>query len=734
MFIFLLTLIGLFVLWFLTGLGMSFYLTRQTPLFRYFVGLSILFAQVLVVLSSTVMGTYKPGRISVAMMLLVHGAGIGLSAWVLRRLGWRRLWRFAKYRVTIPIGVILLTSVVVQVGPCLERSQPCYVSHNNDEYLNYSASAQWAAGDAPGSEFIVYWRDMHHHRFGADLQLAYLSRELSVPAIYAILPLQALARIQYLFAAVLVFHFLYPGSGWRRRWGAFAVALFLYISPLEFQNYILAFLAHHVASAAMAVLCATMLVRPTLPLAILQGWIFLYLGVTYIEVIPIMSVLLGAHMSWQAWRESTVRPLLYLAGVVLTTLGSIQLRDPASLSGFIFRTGVGGTGFYLLGDPAVSFWSYLAGLLSLRADQIGAVFTSSGWLQGLAAAVGVGLLGWGLFQAAILRKHFWMLLVVLVVFALHFDIGVLLSGKIQLVTPVYPGPKAFLYFHFLWIALIAAGVLNTFSDRSRRTLALGIAAIWGLPVLLTGAQYMIQAQAWPAVWSAFDDLALAAKIPPGAQLIVDSSRPSEENLWRQVMAYVDSPTGSAAGTQAGATPSAAYVLPRYAYYFSSPQGLIAKRRPQSPCSKPLGTSAGFLLCGVQPISFPTTIQLSGSVSAWNADIQPLVFCGQPGAAVFWGLKRVDASNASLVINQWGSELMSSPPFPLAIGQPFQFTALINRQNREVAIANSTGEATKFTLGAHVPLESCIPEVGLNPTEAAFLSKKFNGLLTGQFLR
>jgi hypothetical protein len=734
MFTFLLALIGLFVLWFLTGLGMSFFVTRHTMLFRYFVGLSILFAQILVVLSSTVMGTYKPGRISAAMLILVHGTGLGLSAWVLWRLGWRRLWRFAKYRVTIPIGLVLLISVVVQVGPCLERSQPCYVSHNNDEFLNYSASAQWAAGDAPGSEFILYWRDMHHHRFGADLLLAYLSRELSVPAVYAILPLQALSRVQYLFAAILFFHFLYAGSGWPRRWGAFAVALILFLSPLEFQNYILAFLAHQVASAALAIMCATMLVRPRLRLAMVQGWILLYLGVTYIEVVPIVIVLLGTHMSWHAWCGKTIRPLLYLAGLVSAAFGPILLRDPASVSEFILRVGVRGAGFDILGNPAIAFWSYLAGLFSLRSGYIGAVFTSAEWLETFAAAVGLGLLGWGLFHAVVLRKQLWIALIACIVIVAHFDMGALLAGAIQLVRPVYAGPKAFVYFHFLWIALIVAGVLYNFSASVRSRLVLGLAAIWGLPVLLTGAQYIVQAQAWPAVWSAFDDLALAAKIPPGAQLIVDASRPSEELLWRQLVAYIDLPTGVSGGAQAEVTSPAAYMLARHGYSFSSAQGLMARRRQLYPCPEPLGLSTGFLLCAVQPVSLPTTIQLSGSVSAWNASIQPLVFCGQPRAAVFWGLQRVDPANASLVINQWGSELVNSPPCPLAIGQAFQFTARLNRQNREVSISNSTGEATKFTLGTHVPLESCVPEVGQNPTEAQFLSKKFNGVLTARFLR
>lgn len=731
---FLLTLIGLFALWFLTGLGVSFFATRRTPLFRYFVSLSILFGQLLVVLSSTVMATYQPGRISAAMLLLAHGAGIGLSAWVLWRMGWRTLWRFAKYRVTIPICLLLLTSLIVQIGPCLERSQPCYVNHLNDEYLNYSASAQWAAGNAPGSEFMFHWRSTSHHRFGADLLLASISRELSVPAVYAILPLQALSRFQYLLGAVLFFQFLYSGSGWRRRWGAFAVALFLFISPLEFENYILAFLAHQVASGALAVLCATMLLRPTLPLAILQGWLFLYLGVTYIEVVPIVSVLLVAHLSWHAWHEKTVQPLFYLVGLVSTVLGAILVRDPTSVSEFIFRVGVGGAGFDFLGNPAIAFWSYLAGLFSLRAEYIGAVFTSSGWLQALAVAAGLGLLGWGIFHGAVLRKLPWMAVIVIVVIVAHFDVGALLTGKLKLVRPAYAGPKAFLYFHFLWIGLIVAGVLYEFRSWQFKRLAVGVAAIWGLPVLLTGAQYIIHAQAWPGVWSAFDDLAFAAKIPPGGPLIVTANRPSEEHIWRQVLAYIDSPTVVSVGAQGNSTPPAAYILPRYTYSFSTKQELLARRQPQQPCSKSLGITTGFLLCADPPFNLATAIKLDGSVSAWDADIQPLVFCGQSGAAVLWGLKRVDANNASLVIDEWGVPLVSSPPFALAIGHAFQFTARLNRQQKEVSISSSTGETVKYTLLQQSSLGNCVPEVGQNPTDSGLMAKKFNGALTAEFLR
>lgn len=623
---------------------------------------------------------------------------------------------------------------MIQIGPCLERSQPCYVSHFNDEYLNYSASAQWASGYAPGSEFMVHWRGTSQHRFGADLLLAYVSRELSVPAVYAILPLQALSRVQYLLSAILLFHFLYPGSGWRRRWGAFAVALILFISPLEFQNYTFAFLAHHVASAALAVMCATMLIRPTLPLAILQASLFLYLGVTYIEVVSIMSVLLAAHMSWHAWREKTIGPLVYFVGIVSTVLGSILLRDPPSFWGFIFRLGVGGAGFDFLGNPAIAFWPYLAGLFSLRAEYIGAIFTSSGWLQALAVSVGLGLLGWGLFHAVVLRKTPWIALIAFVVIVVHFDMGALLSGTIQLVTPVYAPPKAFLYFHFLWIGLIVAGVLHDFSPWPRRRLALGLAAIWGLPVLITGAQYIVHAQAWPAVWSAYDDLALAAKIPPGGQLIVNASRPSEEHVWRQVLAYIDSTTAVSVGAPDKATSPAAYMLPRYIFSFSTKQELIAKRPLQQPCSKPLGITNGFLLCADPPNNLATTIQLNGSVTAWDADIMPLVFCGQPGEAWFLGLKRVDAGKVSLVIDDWGSPDVTSPPFPLAIGQAFQFTARLNRQQKEVSISNSTGEAVTRTLRHHSILGQCVPELGRSPTVSGFMSKKFNGVLTGQFLR
>ncbi len=725
------SIIGLFLLWLMTGLGLSYFLTRRTMLFRYFVSLSIFFAQLLVVLSSTVLGTYQPGRISAAMLILVHGAGLGLSAIVIWKLGWRRLWRFARYRMTLPLAAVLLSALILQIGPCLDRDQACYISHLNDENLNYSASAQWAAGRAPGDEFMFHWRGTAFHRFGADLLLAFVSRDLSVPAIYAMLPLQAMVKFQYLLSAVLFFHLLFTGSGLRRRWGAFAVVLVLFLSPLEFQNYILAFLSHHVSSAAIAILCATMLLRPTLWLAILQGSILMYLGVVYIEIVPVLAVLMAVYSASYAWYDKKLRPLVYWAGLMATVLGSIALRDPGLISLYIFQPGAGSAGFDMLGNPATAFWPYVAGLLSLREEYIGAVFTSKASLQVFVVLFGLGFLGWGLFQAGILRRHFWIVLVALIVVVAHFDRGALLSGTIKVSSPVYPGPKAFIYFHFLWIGLVVSAAAAEFSSWQRRGLVLGAVAVWLLPVLLTGAQYVIHAQAWPAIWSAGDDLALITKIPTGHQLVIESNRPSEEHLWRQLLVYSGSPAAIAGTAKPVSTAPAAFLLPRFSYSFSPAQELMAKSISVEPCRQVLGKSAGFILCGDPPATLASKVQLNGTLTAWDAEIQPLVFCGQAGSAVFWGLKKVDANNASLIIDEWGAPYVSSPPFPLLPGQAFEFTAQLYRQRGEVAITTPAGAVVTVKLGRASSLGDCIPVVGENPTDAGFLAKRFNGSIQGQ---
>jgi hypothetical protein len=75
-----------------------------------------------------------------------------------------------------------------------------------------------------------------------------------VPPIYTVSLLQAMERVQSVAAALLL------------------------LSPLEAENYVLAFLVHHSASWAIVLLGATALYRLNRNLAFLQGVILLYSG------------------------------------------------------------------------------------------------------------------------------------------------------------------------------------------------------------------------------------------------------------------------------------------------------------------------------------------------------------------------------------------------------------------------------------------------------------------------
>src|SRR5260221_2829382 len=284
MFTYLPTVAGLVLLWFFSGLGVSYFLTRGTPLFRYFVWLSIFGAQILIILVSTALGTFETTRVSLSLVIFANCAGILLSAYVIRKLGFARLIRFARYRMTIPLLAVIVACIFLQVAPCVDRGKPCFVSHINHEYLNYSSNAQWIAGQAPGERFETNWRELGHTRFAGEILLAYVSRTLAVPPIYGINALHALLRVQYLACAIILFHFLYPGVGLKRRWGAWAVGFTMLISALEWQNFLLAFLAHHATASALAVMCITMLFRPRLRIAVLQTAVMLYIAIAYIEI------------------------------------------------------------------------------------------------------------------------------------------------------------------------------------------------------------------------------------------------------------------------------------------------------------------------------------------------------------------------------------------------------------------------------------------------------------------
>ncbi|MCX6607608.1 MAG: hypothetical protein NTV52_29025 [Acidobacteria bacterium] len=726
--------ISLILLWFFTGLGPSFLLTRRTPLFRYFVWLSFFFSQLVIVLATSLLGTYQLSRLTLTMMLVAHGTGLLLTAIVLKKLGLRRFWRFARYRITVPLASVLVLCIAMHLAPCLDRGQACFVVSNNHEFLNYSSSAQWLNGQAEGPRFDAIWKLTTFGRFGAELMLAFAARTLGVPAIYAIVPLQAILKLQYVLASVLVFHLLFPGVGWRRRWGAAAVALFMALSPLEIQNYLLAFLAHHTAAPGLAIFCATMLLRPSLSLAVLQGCLMLYMDVVYIEIIPVLAVLLGAYFAWYSLRDRSPRPMAYWAAILLAVYVSIFLRDSTLPARFIIGlgTGAGSGGFDVFGQPKHGPVSYLANFLSLRAININAFFSVNPWIQAVPVLFGLAYLALGLFWAGVRQRHLWVLLVAGIVVAAHIDRGALFAGNLQLLAPIYQGPKSFTYFHFLFVAMAVAGTLSARLPALPPAALLALSAVWFVPVVVTGLLFVIREQSWPAVWSANDDLALAGNIPAGGVVTIGSNRDADENLWAQLLAY----KGSTATIQMAAQPKkaspAAYLVANQIYSIES-RGQFSARDIPLPCPSPLGRSQGFTLCPSLPKTMAADLRIKGTLATWDSPIQPIATCGDQGYAVYVGLQRVAPGRAAISINFDSQRPDRSDTFDFQEGQPFQFDVHLNRTGDEIKVETKAGPSVTKTIPGAFFFKNCALIVGRNLTESGAVSKQFNGQIQAEIL-
>ena len=724
----------LFLLWFVTGLGCSFLLTRRTPLFRYFVGLSFFFAQLLIVLTSSFLGTYQLSRLTLMMMFLVHASGLLITIIVLKKLGLRRFWRFARYRMTLPLASVLVMCIAIQIAPCVERGQACFIVSNNHEFLNYSASAQWLNGQAEGPPFEGIWKATTFGRFGAELMLAFAARTLGVPAIYAIVPLQAILKLQYVLASVLIFHLLFPGGGWRRRWGATAVALFMTLSPLEMQNYLLAFLAHHAAAPGLAILCGTMLLRPSLYLAALQGCLMLYMGVVYIEIVPVLAVLLGTYFAWYSVRQRSLRPMAYWATILLATYLSILLRDSTLPARFIIGlgTGAGSGGFDIFGEPKHGPVSYLANFLSLRAFHINAIFSLNPWIQGVAVLAGLAYVTIGLFWTGVRQRHVWVLLVAVIVVAAHIDRGALFSGKLQLLSPIYQGPKSFLYFHFLFVAMAVAGALTVRIGALPPTVLPGMSAVWLVPVILTGLLFVVRGQAWPAIWAVNDDLALAGKIPVGGLVILGSNRSADESLWAQLLAYIGSKATVQMAAQAKEAAPAGYLVANQIYAIES-RGHFSAHNIPPPCPLPLGRSTGFTLCPSLPKTMAANLRVRGTLAAWDSATQPIATCGDQGYAVYVGLQQMAPGKAALSIHFGSQPPNVSDTFDLQEGRPFEFELHLNRTGDEIMVENAAGPVVEKTIPGAFFFKNCALIVGQNLTESGVVSKQFNGQIEGEII-
>ncbi len=542
--------IAIFALWYLSGLGLGYFLTRRTPLFRYFPLLALFFAQMLFVLGRSFAGLVTPDGISAGSLWTLHGIGLVCSAAAIRQAGWRRLRRMYRIRFGVSLLAILAIAAVAQVAPCLAHGDFCYVSHLNDEYLNYSSNAQWLMGRAAGPEFEQGWRMLGPTRFGAELMLAYLAQTVAVPPIYAVSLLQAIERVQYLAAVFVFFPLLFPK--WRA--GAPIAAAVMLLSPLEAENYVLAFLAHHSASSAIVLLGGTALFPVSRRLALLQGLILLYVGLTYIEVLAPVAAIMGAQHCWWSWKERSARPLLYFAAVCGLVGATFAIREPGMLTRFV--TGLAGgnrAGFPMLGLPDGVAGDYVASLVSLHAGIIG-VRVADGLPRLIPVLVALALFGVGLWAAAARRKQIWIVTALLFVVVAHFDRGALLAGELKLLQPVYQGPKAFLYFNFLWVALAVGGA----GEFARRRAGIGVLGVWAAPVMILGAGFAVRLAQWPAVWTATADVGIATRISKGEVTLL-GSRPAEEKLWKQLLKYTNS------SARLGAPAGGLYVISRHRY-------------------------------------------------------------------------------------------------------------------------------------------------------------------------
>ena len=717
-----LSIIAVFALWYLSGLGLGYYLTRRTPLARYFPLLGLFFAQILFVVGRSFGGLATPDGISTASLWVLHGIGLLCTGAAVREIGLARLPRLYRFRLGLPLLVLLLIAAISQMAPCLVNGDFCYVSHLNDEYLNYSSNAQWLMGRAPGTEFEQGWKMLGPTRFGAELMLAYLAQTVAVPPVYVVSLLQAIERVQYVAAVFVFLPMVFPGHG-RMRWiGALATAAALLLSPLEAENYVLAFLAHHSASSAIVVLGATVLFPVSRRLAFLQGVVLLYIGLTYIEVLAPAAAIMASQYAWQSWLDRTIRPLVSWGAVCAIVGLTFEIREPGMLTRFVAGLAGGNrAGFPMLGVPDGISGDYVASLASLHAGIIG-VAVAPGWPRLFSVLAALILLGAGLWFASARRRQLWIVVALVFVVVAHFDRVALLAGEWTLMQPVYQGPKAYLYFHYLWIVVAVGGAVEIM----RKSIGIGVAAlgVWLIPAALLGASFSVRLAHWPAVWTAAGDISIAAKLKSG-EVVPVLTRPGEEKLWKQLLAF----TGSGARLQAsGSAQLIGPTLVARHRYSARGMEIQALRAQGVSCAAPLAASNGFELCASTPGLARGEFRLQGRLTAWDTEWQPLVTCGTTGDAVFVGMKKDGEGRAVLTIDEWGIPTVFGAAFPVTAGEPFELLVRLGRQSGEVSAEHGGGAKVFHRLVSKTKLDVCAAVIGRNDIGATTVAKAFHGEL------
>lgn len=320
-------------------------------------------------------------------------------------------------------------------------------------------------------------------------------------------------------------------------------------------------------------------------------------------------------------------------------------------------------------------------------------------------------------MVAALRRQIWVLAALLFVVAAHFDRGALLAGELTLLQPVYQGPKAFLYFNFLWVVLVVGGA----GAIARRRFGMALLGVWAVPVMALGAAFAIRLAQWPAVWTAAADIGVATRIS-GREVTVLGSRSSEEKLWKQLLKFTNSEA------RVGASAGDLYLIPRHRYGTRGME-VFAALSAAKLCAAPVAESNGFVLCGSVPGFVRTEFRLRGRISDWDAEWQPLLTCGTSGDAVFVGMKKDGDGRAVLTIDEWGIPTVFGGAFPVKIGEPFELLVRLGRQDGEVSAEHSGGARVVQKLVSKVKLETCDAMVGRNDIGATTVSKVFHGELT-----
>ena len=784
-------LLFLLLLWFLSGAGISYYLTRRTPFSRHFLHLSVFSFQLLVALAFSVCNLVSPNRISGLQVLGLHGVGFVVTAHVFRKIGVRGLENFWRYRLWTPIVFVLLAVAVYTVSPCYKVGGACYVQFNNDEYLtHFAGNAQWLIGRVSDTTFADYWNATRLHRFGADVLLAVASLDLNIAAAHAILFLQAIARAQYILCAYLFFASLTRLLGWRLKWGGLCGAILMAVAPVENFNYLMSWLAHQMTASALALLCATLTQRFRSGIIVLQGLLLIYIAVVYSEVLPVAVFLVLLYGAVEAIRVRRIAPLGWAMAECSLTFLTCLLRRPGLLSEVFGGLGANAyAGFPMFGNPAANWVHYVAALGSYRNDWLGIELPNNSTEIAAVLCVVIAVLA-GAWLSAWRRRQYWIVALAAIIAAAHFNRSQLLHGRLVPAPIMYEGPKAFIYFHFIFVSLIVCSIVEAVVLRHPTTVSRtapprvagkgkggnskggkikgGKSAatasslpqrlptpvprpialpglVWLSVLLLMGVGTMTRIVKWPAVYDANGDKALVGEISRGLQPVLLTNLSGEEKYWQELLAYGGVTTKPVIAKDAyvwltrQGTPDRdenlsglsskrfGYIVPQYEYDYHGGLHPQLNTRPDL-CSETLASSQAFLLCGKLPSYWIRVVDVKAKAGFWGAESYPLLSCGAPGDAVTLGVRSAAPGRVVVFIEPWGSPVVPSAPIDLGADGLLELRAVFNAHDKYVAVLHR-GETIAKAGVTSWQLNLCTFEGGRNTVNSSVVTREFPGEVT-----